>query len=73
MEGSIVEIGLRLGKVTEVGGEGAILKVKVETDIGERASLVYTNLTGPVAVGDTVVINTTAVDLNLGSGGADFV
>jgi len=68
-----VEIGLRLGKVTEVGGEGAILKVKVETDIGERASLVYTNLTGPVAVGDTVVINTTAVDLNLGSGGADFV
>lgn len=35
---------------------------------GERA-YVLTDLTGPVSVGDRVVINTTAVDLGLGTGG----
>src|ERR1051325_1317797 len=35
---------------------------------GERA-YVLTELTGPVAVGDRVVVNTTAVDLGLGTGG----
>jgi hypothetical protein len=39
---------------------------------GERA-YVLTALTGPVAVGDRVVVNTTAVDLDLGTGGWHFV
>jgi len=34
---------------------------------------VLTSLIGPVAVGDRVVVNTTAVDLELGSGGWDVV
>lgn len=38
----------------------------------ERA-YVLTALTGPVAVGDPVVVNTTAVDLDLGTGGWHFV
>lgn len=38
------------------------------TVAGERA-YVLTQLTGPVAVGDDVIVNTTAVDLGLGTGG----
>jgi hypothetical protein len=40
---------------------------RVETDLGRAYAL--TQLTGPVAVGDAVVLNTTAVDLGLGTGG----
>ncbi len=40
---------------------------RVDTDAGR--SYVLTQLTGPVAVGDRVVVNTTAVDLGLGTGG----
>jgi hypothetical protein len=40
---------------------------RVETDEGR--AYVLTQLTGPVAVGDRVVLNTTAVDLGLGTGG----
>lgn len=40
---------------------------RVDTDAGRAYAL--TQLTGPVAVGDRVVLNTTAVDLALGTGG----
>ncbi len=40
---------------------------RVDTDRGR--AYVLTQLTGPVAVGDEVVLNTTAVDLGLGTGG----
>lgn len=40
---------------------------RVETDAGP--AFVLTQLTGPVAVGDEVVLNTTAVELGLGTGG----
>jgi hypothetical protein len=41
---------------------------RVSLDDGSRA-YVLTELVGPVAVGDRVVVNTTAVDLDLGTGG----
>jgi hypothetical protein len=41
--------------------------VRVDTDAGRAYAL--TELTGPVAVGDRVVLNTTAVELGLGTGG----
>jgi hypothetical protein len=41
---------------------------RVELDDGSRA-YVLTGLIGPVDVGDDVVVNTTAVDLGLGTGG----
>ncbi len=41
---------------------------RVELDDGSRA-YTLTQLSGPVAVGDRVVVNTTAVDLGLGTGG----
>ena len=45
---------------------------RVTLDNGRRA-YVLTQLIGPVAAGDQVVVNTTAVDLDLGTGGWDVV
>jgi hypothetical protein len=45
---------------------------RVQLDNGRRA-YVLTGLIGPVAAGDRVVVNTTAVDLGLGTGGWDVV
>ena len=44
---------------------------RVEVDLGQGAERAYvlTQLTGRVAVGDAVVVNTTAVELGLGTGG----
>lgn len=56
----------RTGAVTAVLEERSGLQ-KVEVD-GERA-YVLTQLVGTVAVGDRVVLNTTAVELGLGTGG----
>ena len=60
----------RTGTITEILSERAGLQ-RVEVD-GRRA-YVLTRLIGPVAVGDPVVVNTTAVDLGLGTGGWDVV
>ncbi|HVF75788.1 MAG TPA: DUF3866 family protein [Acidimicrobiales bacterium] len=45
---------------------------RIALDNGRRA-YVLTELLGPVAVGDEVVVNATAVDLGLGTGGWDVV
>jgi hypothetical protein len=58
------------GTVTAVTAERAGLQ-KVEVD-GEP-SYVLTQLVGPVVVGDRVVVNATAVELGLGTGGRHFV
>src|SRR5262245_49540867 len=44
---------------------------RVEVDLGEGPERAYalTQLTGPVGLGDRVVVNTTAVELGLGTGG----
>jgi hypothetical protein len=52
--------------VTEVLSERPGL-ARIGTDAGRAYALV--DLTGPVAVGDRVVLNTTAVELGLGTGG----
>jgi hypothetical protein len=54
------------GTITEVLLERPGLQ-RVDTDAGR--AYVLTQLTGPVAVGDHVVLNTTAVELGLGTGG----
>ncbi len=63
--------------------EGTVKKImrdlpdvqEIEVEVGrEQAKAVcYPPLTGPVAVGDRVLLNTTAVRLELGSGGRHFV
>ena len=60
----------RTGTVTELLSERPGLQ-RVDTDRGRAYAL--TQLTGTVAVGDRVVLNTTAVDLDLGTGGWHFV
>jgi hypothetical protein len=44
-------------------------RVEVELGDGPERAYVLTQLTGPVGVGDRVVVNTTAVELGLGTGG----
>ena len=56
----------RTATVTEVLDERAGLQ---RVDTTEGRAYVLTQLTPPVAVGDEVVLNTTAVDLGLGTGG----
>ena len=60
----------RTGTVTAVLDERPAIQ-RVEVD-GRRA-YVLTELIGTVAIGDRVVVNTTAVDLDLGTGGWDVV
>jgi hypothetical protein len=67
-------IRLRRGTVVAILDErpGAT-ELTVEVD-GERAkAFCYPYLSGPVKPGDRVVLNTTAVDLGLGTGGYHFV
>jgi hypothetical protein len=56
----------RTAAVTAILSERAGFQ-RVDTDQGR--AFVLTQLTGPVGVGDQVVLNTTAVDLDLGTGG----
>jgi hypothetical protein len=57
--------------VTEVLLERAgLTRVRVTSDEhGDERAYALTDVTGPVEVGDDVVVNTTAVDLGLGTGG----
>jgi hypothetical protein len=61
----------RTGAVTELLSERTGFQ-RVAVDLGDdepARAYVLTQLTGPVAVGDRVVCNTTAVELGLGTGG----
>src|SRR6478736_864913 len=64
----------RTGVVVALRDERAGLqKLDVEIDGEPGRAYALTQLTGPVAAGDAVVLNTTAVDLGLGTGGWHFV
>jgi hypothetical protein len=69
-------IRIRNGRVTGIGDRrpGATeLQVSIDDEDGEVDAISYDQLTGPVAVGDRVVLNTTAVALGLGTGGFHLV
>ena len=51
---------------------GAV-ELLVEVDGRQEMAICYPDLSGPVAPGDEVLLNTTAVDLDLGTGGVHFV
>jgi hypothetical protein len=61
---------LRRGRVTAILERHDDL-IRLEVD--GRPCLAYPRLTGPVAVGDDVVVNVQAVELGLGSGGFDLL
>lgn len=48
-------------------------RITVTVDDKARKAVNYPTMTGSVKVGDKVVVNTTAVDMDLGTGGQDFV
>jgi Protein of unknown function (DUF3866) len=65
-----VPLSLRRGVITAVHERHEGL-ARVEVD--GQACVAYPQLTGPVALGDEVVVNTQARDLGLGSGGFDVL
>jgi hypothetical protein len=61
---------LSRGRVTAVTEE---LEGFVRLEVDGRACIAYPRLTGSVALGDEVIVNTQALELGLGSGGFDVV
>lgn len=62
------------GKVVRIVRQReGIARIVVEVAGEERPATVFTKVTGEVSEGDRVVINTTGVELELGTGGEDFV
>lgn len=67
-------IRLRRGIVLEVRPRSpGVSEAQVEVEGGQAPALAYLALTGPVEVGDRVVLNTTAIALGLGTGGVHLV
>lgn len=67
-------IFLKRGKVLSIIKERENLQ-EIEVEIGKRKEKAYNfpHLMGTVKVGDRVLLNTTAVELALGTGGYHFV
>jgi Protein of unknown function (DUF3866) len=65
-----VALSLRRGVVTAVGERHEGI---VRATVDGEPCVAYPALTGPVALGDEVVVNTQARDLGLGSGGFDVL
>jgi hypothetical protein len=66
-------LALRRGTVAEVDSTGPVARVRVDVGGELRPAIAYTDLTGQVEAGDDVVVNCSALDLGLGSGGFDIV
>ncbi len=66
--------GSKLGKVVRIiRDDPSCQEMTVRVDGEEAKAIAYPELTGPVRTGDQVWLNTTAVELNLGTGGYHFV
>jgi hypothetical protein len=63
-------LSLRRGAVTAVTDR---LEGLVRLEVDGRPCIAYPRLTGPVALGDDVLVNVQAVELGLGSGGFDVL
>jgi hypothetical protein len=67
-------VRLRRGTVRElVTARPGAVELTVEVEGGLAPALAYPALVGPVATGDTVLVNTTALELGLGTGGFHLV
>jgi hypothetical protein len=68
------DVRLRYGRILRIGDRrpGAV-ELEVEVEGATAPALAYPDLVGPVSEGDTVVLNTTAVALGLGTGGMHLV
>ncbi|MBV9212645.1 MAG: DUF3866 family protein [Actinobacteria bacterium] len=68
-----MRLALRLGVVVSIDRPGVAAELTVEVSGERRPAISYERTTGPVEVGDEVVVNVAARDLGLGSGGFDLV
>ncbi|NLK98245.1 MAG: DUF3866 family protein [Epulopiscium sp.] len=67
-------IHLREGIVTQILEKNDdVIEILVTINELEYKAIVYPKITGDVSIGDVVKLNTTAIDLNLGTGGYHFV
>ncbi|HJU57972.1 MAG TPA: DUF3866 family protein [Actinomycetota bacterium] len=67
-------VRLRRGTVVRLVDErSGVLELEVDVEGDRAAAIAYPELIGPIRPGDTVVLNTTARTLDLGTGGFDFV
>lgn len=68
------EMALRKGTVLQAAGEGeGLLRLEVRVEGKTSTALAYPIFSGDIQPGDEVLVNTTAVDLELGTGGVHFV
>jgi len=68
-----LECSLKTGIVTSVQTQGESQELTVQIGENEARALSYPGLVGPCRPGDRLVLNTTAEELNLGSGGWHYV
>jgi hypothetical protein len=69
-----VTTGYREGTVTALVAERVdLIRVHIDTETGPVDAVAFPKLTGAVAVGDRVIVNTLGIDLDLGTGGDAFV
>lgn len=66
-------IHLKVGKVKSIEKEGKLIKARVEVGSSSMLALAFPEICGEVQPGDEVVVNTTGVDLSLGTGGYSFI
>ncbi|SNR87068.1 Protein of unknown function [Anaerovirgula multivorans] len=67
-------ISMKLGKVVKILSKVAErTKIIVSIDEKDELAINYNFMTGDIQVNDEVILNTTAVELNLGTGGYHFV
>src|SRR5436309_15450961 len=60
----------RTGEVVKLlEARRGLQRIEVDLGAGPERAYALSQLTGPVALGDRVVVNTTAVELGLGTGG----
>ena len=64
----------REGKVLEIVEERTgLVRARIEVSEGELLAAAYPQLLGSVRAGDRVIVNTTGIDLDLGTGGEGFI
>ena len=67
-------VRIRRGLALEVSrARPGLLEVIVEVEGSKARAIAYEDLTGPIAPGDRLVLNTGAIALGLGTGGVHFV
>ncbi len=65
--------GFARGRVTEISETEPLLSAIVDVDGTEVTATGFPSMLGPVSLGDEVIINTTGLDLALGTGGEAFI